>query len=129
MSGRRSAISLASFDEPPGDAAGAVKLQLDDRHARGTQASHVGLRREQAHDGDFVGNGGLGGGKTRQHRLGTATSKTRRNVDDLARPRSHAHLSRHACSISTVHSGYCQLRLPSMCSCQARRTGSTRTNP
>jgi len=24
----------------------------------------------------------------------------------------HAHRSRHACSISTVHSGYCQLRVP-----------------
>jgi hypothetical protein len=120
---------LGKLDQPSRDAGGPVEVELHDRHARSSQALDMGFRGKEADDDDLVGDAGRGGGKTRQHRLGTTASQTRRYVEDLARPRDHAHLSRHACSISTVHNGYCQLRLPSRCSRHARRTGSTRTNP
>src|SRR5262249_11220027 len=89
----------------------------------------MGFGGEKTHDGDVVGDAGLSGGKPCQHRLGTAASKTRRNIDYVARPQGHAHPSPHASSITTVHNGYGELRVPPRCSCHACRTGATRTNP
>ena len=88
-------------------------------------AAKVGIQ----DDSHFVRDAGLGGDKASQHGLGTADAKTCGHNQDPARPRLHAHRARQACSISTVHNGYCQLQLPSRCCCHRRRTGSTRTNP
>jgi len=87
------------------DPASFVEPQLDDCDAPRAQPFHMGFGGQKAHDGDVVGDAGLSRRKPDQHRLGTAASKARRNVEYLARPQGHAHLSRHACSISTVHSG------------------------
>src|SRR5262249_15642751 len=74
------------LEQTRGNAAGLVESQLDDRDAARAQPFHMGLGGEKAYDGDVVGDAGLSRRKPRQHRLGTAASKTRRNIECLPRP-------------------------------------------
>jgi len=129
MSGRLSAIRRASLKRPV-----AIPPALSNRSSR-TPTPAAFSRCIWASAGRrlamviFVGHAGPRCGEPRQHPFGTAAPQTRRHIEDLSRrevtPTSRA---RPAAS-ATVHSGYCQLRLPARCSCHAWRTGSTRTSP
>src|SRR5262245_32737455 len=87
-----------------------IESQLDHIDACCVEPLHMGLGREKTCDGDFVSDPWPRRREPRQHPLGTAAPQTRRDIEDLSRPRAHAHLARQACSISTVHLRY---RLPS----------------
>ena len=128
MSGRTLRDQLGKAPHPRDDANRRGAVELDNRDARRAQFVGVGLAAQQADDRDLVGERWTRGREPGEHALrAAADEKIGCDVEDLPRPMAHAHLSRQACSISTVHSGYCQLRVPSRCSCQARRTGSART--
>ena len=120
---------LRQLQETRGDPRRAAEVELHDRYSCRPQPLDIVVFRPQAHDNHFVRNAGLGGDKPRQHGLSTADAKICCHTEKPARPRLHAHRSRQACSMSTFHKGYCQLRVPAMCSCQARRTGATQTKP
>ena len=99
--------------EPGDDAAGRGEVELDHRHACRPQVLRVGLAAQQADDDDLVGERWTRGREPGEHSLrAAADEQIGRDEKDLPRPTAHAHLSRQACSISTVHSGYCQLRVP-----------------